>query len=315
MTSSASGKWCMSFVGIVLFITCAIAAANYSMDIYGLFRDVKGNKIKIYGNDRPWKFLLSYRYIPANFDGILIGSSLSETWDVSRIEGARVYNASISGGNISEEKLIADNVFSQGKMKLVIFCIHPYLTASHGRKTGYMNKREYWGALGSIELPRVYAKLIGARLGLLTAKVDENGMSREFGPVVVPQKSGEDSTATKNHTAFKVAVDEIAFTEYKQLVQNARAQGAKVVAFIPPIYEGVYAAQKTKYDTYFARVSALFQPNEKVINFNLPIYASYTREPTNFYDGAHLTAKAADYFSAELASEVRMQANTSRSTE
>jgi hypothetical protein len=284
-------------------MVCSLVALNYFMDFYGIFRDIEGRKLKIYENARTSKFLFSYRYIPNNFDGILIGSSISETLDVSKIGAAHVYNASIAGANISEEKLIADNVFARGHIKLVVFCIFPYLTATHGRKSGYMDPREYWGSLGSVGLNRVYVNFLKTHFAHVKDGWDENGVYFALGPDEVPQnlvvkRTGNDLDVEKNKVAF---VDETAFAEYAQLIQTARKHGAKIVGFIPPIYSERYAANRTWYNAYFARMSALFRPDENIVNFNLPKYQAYTADLTNFYDGSHLSNKAVKFFSTELA--------------
>lgn len=288
----------MSFAAIVISLAATLVALNYSMDFYGLFHDAHGRKIKVYANERTSKYLFGYRYIPANFNGILIGSSLSRSWDVSKIAGARVYNASIAGANITEEKLVADNVLARGKMKLAIFCIHPYLTASHGRKSDYMNPREYWGALGSVGLFRVYIKLLGSYFGLSKDRYDAYGVNDEFAPD--PIEALHRGAAPKELT-----VDKVAFAEYGQLIEAARAHGAQIFAFIPPMYVGRYEGQRAEYDAYFARMANLFRPGEKIIDFNSPAYNVYTHDPANFYDGAHLTANAAEFFSTQLALALR----------
>ncbi|MET3130536.1 hypothetical protein AAKU55_000793 [Oxalobacteraceae bacterium GrIS 1.11] len=302
MNSKPAKIWCLKFLTLVLSAAGLIAATNYAVDFYGLFQDPSGKKLVSYSNERTAKYLFSYRYIPANFDGILIGSSISANWDMSKIHGAHLYNASISGGNISEEKLIADNVLARKNIKMVIFCIHPYLTETHGRKSGYMDTREYWGALGSIQLFREYANLLLARSHPLEAKFDENGRFDFEAEAALAAKAQphpgpkEMSAATTSFT-----VDEKAYVEYAQLVASARANGARIVAFIPPIYAGVYNVDPAKYEAYFARMSALFLPNERVLNFNRPAYASYTGSAATFFDGSHLTTEAADFFSSELA--------------
>src|SRR5438105_1431990 len=99
---TSNGKWCAGFAAIVLSATGATAAVGYALDCYGLFREAQGRKIAVHSNDGTSKYLLSQRYVPANFDGLLVGSSVSASWDVSAIDG-RVYNASVNGGNISDE--------------------------------------------------------------------------------------------------------------------------------------------------------------------------------------------------------------------
>src|SRR5687768_4922851 len=59
-----------------LAIAC-IVLANMTIDIYGLFLPVKGKALPVYNNERLSKYLLSYRYIPQNFEAAIIGTSLS----------------------------------------------------------------------------------------------------------------------------------------------------------------------------------------------------------------------------------------------
>ena len=110
---------------------------NYRINIYGVFGNTAGKKLVVYDNERTTKYLFSYNYIPGNFDGLLVGTSISdENWDTSHIAGMRVYNASINGGNISEEDLLLSNVLRRGHPRLIMFVIHPYLTESSDANPG-----------------------------------------------------------------------------------------------------------------------------------------------------------------------------------
>ncbi len=277
----------------------ATAAVGYALDCYGLFRDVQGRRIAFHSNDGSSKYLLSYRYIPANFDGLLVGSSVSASWDVAGIGAARVYNLSVNGGNISDEKAVAENVLSRGHVKLVVFCIHPYLTATHGQRTGDMRPRAYWSALGSMQLAKELGSAWRDRRSRARPLADETGREAyEPEPEVVARLQAGPMVGKA------IVVDEAAFEEYRQLVESARAHGARVVAFIPPIYAAFYEARRQEYDAYFARMARLFQPGEQIIDFNAPRYDAYRRERATFYDGSHLNLRAAAFFSAELAAAI-----------
>jgi dihydrodipicolinate synthase/N-acetylneuraminate lyase len=104
--------------------------------------------------------------------------------------------------------------------------------------------------------------------------------------------------------ADEIALDEIALDEYKQLVHAARSHGAKLVGLIPPIYSEAYIASKDNYDNYFKLISELFLPDERIINFNLPLYSKYTDDVSNFQDIFHLSRKGAEVFSLEFASQI-----------
>src|SRR5688500_16644008 len=74
----------LKFIFLFSFISAiALAGVNIWIDIYGLFLPVKGREIQVYNNDRISKYLLSYRYIPQNFNVAILGTSLSANLDVT----------------------------------------------------------------------------------------------------------------------------------------------------------------------------------------------------------------------------------------
>lgn len=306
MISNASGKWCGYFAAILLSSSGIIGAANYQIDFYGLFKDPSGKKFKLHANERTTKYLYGYRYIPANFDGILFGPSITANWGTSAVTRARVYNASINGGNISEEALIGDNVFAHGKIKLAIFCIHPYLTATHGRKSEQMDTREYWGALGSMSLLHSYIAYWRNHANGDKDIGDENGTESfgDGGEHAARFAALSDAEVRARAAAKPFVVNEAAFAAYANLVKAARAHGARVVAFVPPLYAPVYDGGRAAFDAYVARVGALFRPDEQIIDFNRPAFAAHLRDRATFPDGTHLSPAAAAYFSAALASAI-----------
>ena len=284
MTSSISSKkWLVLFSVILVSFTASLVTANYFIDYYGLFRDVEGKKLMPYDNFRLAKYLYSYNYIPVNYDGLFIGSSSTMNLDSSKIVNRNVYNVSLDGANISEQKLITDMVMSKGQLSLVVFTIHPYMIKDFGPKTPYMVPREYYGALGNIQLLKEYFHWAAARLDLYhnSYKVDENGV---FDYEFTTRMSEFQSSPGPFDKGGPGKADEMALDEYKQLVHTARSHGAKLVGFIPPIYSGAYIAAKDSFDNYFKLMSDLFLPDEIIINFNLPQYSKYTNDILNFQD-------------------------------
>ena len=124
-----TSKQFLAFFSIGLAAAAAVIVPfNMHEDVYGLFRTARGRRLSIYGEERVAKYLHSFRYIPENFDGVLLGSSVTDNFDTRRFPGYRIYNASIDGGNVEDLTPIADNVFRRGALKLTILCIHRYLT-------------------------------------------------------------------------------------------------------------------------------------------------------------------------------------------
>ena len=304
ISSISSKKWLVLFSVILVSLTASLVTANYFVDYYGLFRDVEGKKLIPYDNFRLAKYLYSYNYIPVNFDGILLGPSVSMNFDSSKIVNRNVYNLSIDGGNISENKLIADIALSKGQFSLVVFTNHPYMIRDFGPKTPYLNPREYYGALGNVQLLKEYFHWAAARLNLYhnAYQVDENGVFDYEKPSHLLSGFQSNPGPFDEYPSYKV--EERALDEYKQLVHAARSHGAKLVVLIPPIYSEAYLAHKDHYDDNFKEVSDLFLPHEEIINFNLPLYSKYTDDVSNFQDYIHLSRKGAEIFSLEFASQI-----------
>ena len=99
--------WLAETIGAIVLLLLIVVLVNMSIDIYGIFRSTKGRHLVVYGDERIAKYLLSERYVPENFDSLLIGSSVSANWNTQGIDSFRAYNESIEGGNIVEEKVIA----------------------------------------------------------------------------------------------------------------------------------------------------------------------------------------------------------------
>jgi len=304
MTSSISSKkWLVLFSVILVSLTASLGTVNYFIDYYGLFRDVEGKKLMPYDNFRLAKYLYSYNYIPVNFDGILLGPSASMNFDSSKIVNRNVYNFSVDGGNISEQKLFADMALSKGQFSLVVLTIHPYMIKDFGPKTPHMVPREYYGALGNVQLLKEYFHWAAARLDLYHHyyKVDEHGVFDYEYPISVVT---EFQSNPGPYEVPSYIVDERALDEYKQLVHAARSHGAKLVGLIPPMYSEAYITYKDDYDNYFQLISELFLPDETIINFNLPLYSKYTDDVSNFQDISHLSRKGAEIFSLEFAIQI-----------
>ena len=286
--------WCYGFIITTVLLLVSIVASNYYLDFYGIYRDSKGKELRVYTNDRLSKYLLSLNYIPSNFDGLLIGSSATESYDLTKIDNVRVYNVSVSAGNATEEKIIADNVFSVAPMKIVIFSMNPYLTSRHGTLTNSMLPREKWRTLFSTQA------LITEAAALLYSLFGIGSSTDAWGRKRLPMDSNpENQWPDLNHSVY-IQTNEDAFDEYENLIKTARLQGARVIGFNPPMYSKKYHLEKDLYDSYTRRVSSIFMPNEQIIDFMVSKYDTYNNNPLYFTDGYHLSADGLEFFSSEL---------------
>ena len=284
--------WCYGFVITTVLLLASIVASNYYLDFYGIYGDSKGRELRVYTNDRLSKYLLSLNYIPANFDGLLIGSSLTESYDLTKVDNFRIYNASFSAANVTEEKIIADNVFSAAPMKLVIFSMNPYITSRHGTLTNSMLPREKWRALFSTQA------LITQAAALLYSLFGIGSTTDSWGKKRLPIDSNPENQWPDLHQ--NISTNEDAFGEYENLIKTARLQGARVIGFNPPMYSKKYQLGKDLYDSYTRRASSIFMPNEQIIDFMASKYDTYNNNSLYFTDGYHLSSVGSEFFSSEL---------------
>ena len=286
--------WCYGFIITTVLLLASIVASNYYLDFYGIYGDSKGRELRIYTNDRLSKYLLSLNYIPSNFDGLLIGSSATESYDLTKADNFRVYNVSFTAANATEQKIIADNVFSVAPMKIVIFSMNPILTFRHGTLTNSMLPREKWRALFSTQALTTQA------VALIYSLFGKWSTTDAWGKKRLPIDSNPENQWPNLNFSVYLRTNEDAFDEYENLIKTARLQGARVIGFNPPMYSKKYQLGKDLYDSYTRRASSIFMPNEQIIDFMASKYDAYNNNSLYFTDGYHLSNVGIEFFSSEL---------------
>jgi hypothetical protein len=306
------------FFGGLVTVAAIVVSINWYADIYGLFRPTRGRELGIYGEERIAKYLESYRYIPENFDGVLLGSSASDNLDTGKLAGYRVYNASINGGNIADLKPIAENIFRCHTLKLTILCAHRYITNDHYKKTDLMTPKQYWSALGSPQLVTAYVSRWAVRHGVVSGNYDERGTLRfaidpdsnsvrlEINKAVAQIERGTASVGN-------YYVDPVALTELKDLIANARSHSQRFVVFYPPIPASVLSVRSMEFRHYRDIINGLTEPTDIVVDFNSPKYEDLRADYRNFADAVHLSNMGATVVVSEL-SEVVAQLEASRTS-
>jgi hypothetical protein len=291
-----SRSWFLATLALIIVVAAVTVAVNASLDIYGVFHDAHGRRLPAFGNQRIAKYLLSKKYVPSNFDAILIGSSMSANWNTGRIRALRVYNESMSAANIVEEKSLVDHALSRPGIKLALLVVHPYLTNSHRFATVQLSERETVGALGSLTLWDAYKEVF--RYGQPSSSPQS---SDEFGT--------EDFVASKKlnpllqrmmepHKDFEI--DPIAMTAYQDLVGALRRQNVQIVFIVPPLAEELLLSKQDEFHKYAAHMRALVRDQDKVIDFTGDSYAAFRKNPRNFSDGIHLERGATEEITSTM---------------
>lgn len=277
--------WFARTVGLTIVLLLAVAATNAAIDIYGIFRKPEGRHLSGYGDDRVAKYLLSERYVPTNFNTLLIGSSVSANWDTSHIDAFTIYNESLNGGNIVEEKTISEGALASSRIKLVILVVHPFLTTSHDFETVHVTPRENFEALGSQNLLNAYKDRVRSHFRKGAQTFDETGV------FVFPETSGEMNAVLRKAmdplTGFKV--DPIALQAEKGLIAELHAAEIPIVFVIPAISQSLLPSREARLAAYSRLILRDKSDKDKVIDFTSRDFQAFREAGMNFSDGIHLT--------------------------
>jgi hypothetical protein len=288
---------------VVLVVSC-----NVSMNEYGLFGDVKGKSIKIYGDERTSKYLLSFNYIPSNFDGLLIGSSVSDNIDSKEFVGCRIYNASINGTTVAELKILVDNVLAKGDLKCVIVSLYPILTESDEKRTSRMVPHEYWGALGSISTLDFYRRKLLINCGMMYDYFNEYGRYNYN-----LRKAGRDSRRLIQQKAAvmkpneTITINDRAYAGLDTLLKTLRASGTKIFAYYHPIPQDYFMLYEKSYGSYQEKINALFDSTDILWDYNTQEFMDFRKDYTNYCDDVHLSRKGIDYITRHINTKLLSQ--------
>jgi hypothetical protein len=293
-------RWLTETIGSTLLLLVVIVLINMSIDIYGIFRDAKGRHLPVYGDERLAKYLLSEKYIPSNFNAILIGSSVSANWNAHGIDGFRVYNESLDGGNAVEVKDIADRALANSQIQAAVLIVHPYLTASHDFNTVQLTPHLNSEALGSLNLFDAYKSEAEIKLHLGRQEFDEFGTD-DFGDIPNKMNPHLQKLMAPGSDFY---IDEIAMSNYKALIDELHAARIPIVFVVPPIWQPILVSKADAFASYSHGILADKSDRDLVIDFTSDEFAGFRNDRNNFKDGVHLTNQAAQEVIAEINTKV-----------
>ena len=282
-------NWFLMVFGLIAACGGPIVGFNIAVDPYGLYRDPRERRLPAYGDPRVAKYLLSERYVPGNFNAILVGSSLSANWNMAGVEKLRVYNQSLDGGNIAEGKALVDAALSRPGISVAALIVHPYCTHSHDFQTVSLQPSLAFSALGSQTLLAAYVDMLQERLHRPREVVDYDGTEHFLHP---PTRLNPIMRQMfRPGAAFEV--DPIALTAFRDLVAELRAHHVQIVFIVPPISEDLFRAQQTAFRDYARLIEANVGPEDLLIDFTSAEFADFRSTRENFGDGVHFVASAA----------------------
>jgi hypothetical protein len=278
----SSRRWILLAFAIVLGIAAASAVAMILTDEFGVFRNPAGRQLPVYYAERAGKYLLSAAYVPANFDALLIGPSMSLNWrpsPITRGTGLRMYNESIEGGNATEEKLIVERALPRGHFRVALVVLYPRFVVSHDYQEGLDHVR-WTEALGSVD---IYAQTILAELtthhAILTSKQDASPDGSRFLRYAATKFTPNDEVGKP---------DPVAVHDLVALARELEERKVRLVYVLPPICEPLLAMNEPGMARFAAQMKSIL-PRGSLIDLQGPEYRSLRAEES-FLDGVHLTS-------------------------
>ena len=290
-----SKQWIVRTAAAVFAILVLNFVVAILMDPYGLFRNPHGRQLRVAFAARKAKFLLSKRYVPANYDGLLIGPSSSENWDPAGIPGVMMYNESILGANVFEEKRIVDQALPSGRFKLALCILYPTMTTNHALEDG-LDAVTSAEALGSIHLYIHEAIQILATLNLPTGRLSTADGATPL--KIVPQNID----AIRYGPGY-FQLDSVALGSYSQMVRELIHDGTRVIYVIPPLYEPCRQLNLSAFDAYKQTMQQTLPPGP-VLDLDGPELDAFRADASNYVDCFHLNAAGADKINAYLVQKI-----------
>jgi len=242
------------FITAIFFILLTgiffIVTINYLFDDYGLFNSKKEKRI--YMDEKDSKYLLSLKYVPSNFDAILVGPSYSDHIETKNITAYDIYNLSIAGGNISELNYLIKNVYLKRDLKFVIFCLDPFLTKDYDLKSLQIIDNPRLTTLFSIKIIKINLKKI--YFYLFPDK--DKYLGSEWGSNRIIVSKNHDTLNAINKRVIKIRndnyhiiVNKKAIIELGEVVKNLKQKNTKILYYFHPVPYEIYS-QKSYYNEY-----------------------------------------------------------------
>jgi hypothetical protein len=302
------------FLTIIILSIISLVTFNIYKNEFGLFGNKQNKDIRIYASEKTSKHLLSFNYIPKNFNGILVGPSLSDQMmDTKKLSNKYdIYNLSMDSGNISELKYAIDNVLKYGNIKIFIICLDPYITKDSGTKSSQINPKEYYSSFGSIFNIKYYLKkLINNRKGENSVFYDSYWGYTDYAytnkDINSTKRINQSLNEIVKNKDYNINIDKVAYNELQQILSDVRKKDIQVIAYYYPrpkrIIDNIY--YQKAYNIYQKKIKQLLNyKNDTIINFSQNKYNYIRDDDSNYSDRIHLSRKGANNIMDILRSKI-----------
>ena len=289
-------RW--SLLGVIILV-----GINLWVDLYGLYW--RKTDIAIYSDERTSKYLLAHKYVPENFEGYILGPSLSANLNPKEIKDLRIYNLSMMGANITEQNAVLQKALEKNTPRFVILCLHPYLTADHGMKTGMINPKEFYGALGSFSLYKAYTLAVVRHFNLLPGKYPKgqfNAYGYNFYNSILQKIPAQEKIEAELQleNAIPTAIDSVALTEFNSMIKSLTDKRVEIIAYFHPLPYPLYKKYQGPLTQYQQIITGHLQGKATILDFNAEAYTDFTRNFNNYIDHGHVSEQGQRFLLNEI---------------
>ncbi len=269
---------------------------NMYIDLFGLFSSGSEKNKKVVYDERSDKYIMAHNYIPKNFNGILLGPSLSANLNTKDILTYEMYNLSFMGANFSEQKYLFEKVMSQeNDVKVVVLSIHPYFTETYGFKSEDMSDQVYYSAFGSYGLLKEYLIGVVRNFSVFPYKYPKHqyngyGYNDYDNQFAVEDVGAKISKEVELHKDEPILFNDETKKELHQFDSTWRANDIRIVYYFHPIPHDIYSAREDRFENYKATFLQ-YVDSEYVVDFNTDKFLDFRKDYSNYIDHGHLSKK------------------------
>lgn len=288
-------------------LLCALFVGyNFYADDFGLWRQHDARRV--WSDSIKSKYLMSIRYVPENYENVIIGPSVSEIVDPSNIESFRFYNLSSASANIQRQFPAIKTYFdSAARGGVLLVTLYPYFVNHHGLVVDSIIEKPHQSTLFSLFPVQVLMKKLQNYVWEKDIVYDEshngrgkissrkNNIDKKFEPYLQNLLQRQDRfIATEGESETEFTVSEESIEQLKAAIKLAKRKEFQVIAYYYPLNKWDFEFRKLKGDwgNFRSAMDAVLKDQAVIIDFNTSEY-DYIRADKSNYRDAHMTERGA----------------------
>lgn len=278
-----------------LFLVFLFAFFNYSLDIYGLHQQEGSKNVRVFFNEGYSKYLMTYNYIPRNFNALLIGPSLSDNINPEGFDGIDLFNLSFMGARMNDMEVLTKSAIKDrnSNIRTVILSLNPYLTEAYSAQLSDLSETAYKESYGSYNLLKTYLIAIVRHFNIMPEKYPKNQFSysglNDYNKIFrVPDvRERIIKEAKKNNEPLKI--NEEALESLRSLKTFLGGKHIRFIVYYHPIPSEIYNSRKSDYIKFKQIVQNILGDEIEFYDFNTKKYNYFTTDVSNYIDHGHLS--------------------------